>query len=154
MPFRFALLLCALLITARLAEGKVLILGGGLAGLQAAQTLKDNGVDFLLLEGSDHVGGRLAAAAIDEVAADSFSWTRDTTPGGDPFGPWFQKCNLDWSEPGTIALTMINDTGADITSVTNGRLGELYSILTEAARAYDNGDIPGKLLWWSRLFFF
>ena len=145
MAFCFSFLLFALLYSVRLAEGKVLILGGGLAGLQAAQTLKDNGVDFLLLEGSDHVGGRLAAGAIDEVAADSFYWPRDTTkPGGDPLGPWFAKCNLDWSEAGSFALTMINGTGADLTSIANERLNEFYSILTEAARAYDNGDIPGN----------
>lgn len=36
----------------------VIVLGGGLSGLGAATVLKDNSVNFLLLEGQDRVGGR------------------------------------------------------------------------------------------------
>lgn len=41
-------------------EGKVLIIGAGMAGLYAAYILKANGIDFQLLEASDKHGGRLA----------------------------------------------------------------------------------------------
>ncbi|AFD08453.1 flavin monoamine oxidase family protein [Solitalea canadensis] len=38
---------------------KVIIIGGGLAGLTAAYELRKAGVDLLLLEGSDRLGGRI-----------------------------------------------------------------------------------------------
>ena len=38
---------------------KVLILGAGVAGLVAAKTLQENGInDFLILEAQDYIGGR------------------------------------------------------------------------------------------------
>ena len=37
----------------------VIIVGAGLAGLQAGRVLKQHGVDFLLLEGSQRIGGRV-----------------------------------------------------------------------------------------------
>ncbi len=42
-----------------MADCEVLILGGGLAGLRAAMELEKAGVDWLLLEGSDRLGGRV-----------------------------------------------------------------------------------------------
>ena len=37
----------------------VIIIGAGLAGLQAGRMLQQHGVDFLLLEGSERIGGRV-----------------------------------------------------------------------------------------------
>ena len=37
----------------------VIIIGAGLAGLQAGRVLQKQGVDFLLLEGSQRIGGRV-----------------------------------------------------------------------------------------------
>lgn len=37
---------------------KVIIIGAGAAGLMAGKILKENGIDFVILEASDHVGGR------------------------------------------------------------------------------------------------
>lgn len=37
---------------------KVIIIGSGAAGLMAAKTLKENSIDFIILESGDHVGGR------------------------------------------------------------------------------------------------
>ena len=52
------------------AEADVVIVGGGLAGLCAARTLADAGVDFLLLESSDAVGGRLRTDVVDGFLLD------------------------------------------------------------------------------------
>ena len=52
------------------AEADVVIVGGGLAGLCAARTLADAGVDFLLLESSDAVGGRLQTDVVDGFLLD------------------------------------------------------------------------------------
>ena len=47
------------------AEVDVVIVGGGLAGLAAARRLDRAGVDWLLLEASDRVGGRVATDVMD-----------------------------------------------------------------------------------------
>ncbi|BCY06292.1 NAD(P)/FAD-dependent oxidoreductase [Actinoplanes sp. L3-i22] len=46
-------------------EVDVVIVGGGLAGLSAARRLDRAGVEWLLVEGSDRVGGRVATDVID-----------------------------------------------------------------------------------------
>ncbi|MBX2877935.1 MAG: FAD-dependent oxidoreductase, partial [Saprospiraceae bacterium] len=43
----------------------VIIIGGGLAGLTAARHLHAKGIDFLLLEASDRVGGRVKTDVVD-----------------------------------------------------------------------------------------
>ena len=40
-------------------DARVIIVGAGAAGLYAAKVLADNNVDFLILEASDEIGGRL-----------------------------------------------------------------------------------------------
>jgi phytoene dehydrogenase-like protein len=47
------------------AEVDVVIVGGGLAGLAAARRLDRAGVDWLLLEASDRIGGRVATDVVD-----------------------------------------------------------------------------------------
>lgn len=46
-------------------EVDVVIVGGGLAGLSAARRLDRAGVEWLLVEGSDRVGGRVATDVVD-----------------------------------------------------------------------------------------
>jgi predicted NAD/FAD-binding protein len=48
----------------------VVIIGGGLSGLCAAVSLQSAGVDFLLLESSDGVGGRLRTDVVDGFLLD------------------------------------------------------------------------------------
>ena len=48
----------------------VVIIGGGLAGLCAAKRLTEAGVDFILLESSDGVGGRLRTDVVDGFLLD------------------------------------------------------------------------------------
>ncbi len=46
-------------------EVDVVIVGGGLAGLSAARRLDRAGVEWLLVEGSDRIGGRVATDVVD-----------------------------------------------------------------------------------------
>ena len=46
-------------------RGKVLIIGGGPAGLAAAHTLRQRGVEATILEASDRAGGRMAGETFD-----------------------------------------------------------------------------------------
>lgn len=48
----------------------VLIIGAGLAGLSCAKTLADHGIDFLLLEASEEVGGRIGSDHLDGFILD------------------------------------------------------------------------------------
>ena len=49
----------------------VIIIGGGVAGLSAAKRLKENNIPFIILEASDHLGGR--ALTLD-IAGNNASW--------------------------------------------------------------------------------
>ena len=50
---------------------KVIIVGGGAAGLVAAWTLKKQGVDVLLFEAGDEIGGRMGGARVKGFSVDS-----------------------------------------------------------------------------------
>ncbi len=48
----------------------VIIIGGGLAGLTAARQIHEKGIDFLLLEATDRIGGRVKTDVIDGFRLD------------------------------------------------------------------------------------
>ena len=52
------------------SQAPVIIVGAGMAGLSAAKTLQDAGVDTLLFEASDQVGGRVRTDRIDGFQLD------------------------------------------------------------------------------------
>ncbi|MFT7617252.1 MAG: phytoene dehydrogenase-like protein [Planctomycetota bacterium] len=49
---------------------KVVIIGAGLSGLTCARTLQEQGIDFLLLEAKDHIGGRVTSDVVDGFVLD------------------------------------------------------------------------------------
>lgn len=53
-----------------MSEHRVVIIGAGLAGLTAARHLGDHGVDALILEASDDVGGRVRTDIVDGLQLD------------------------------------------------------------------------------------
>ena len=50
--------------------GKVIVVGGGAAGLSAAWTLRKRGIDVILLEANDQVGGRMGGDRVDGFSVD------------------------------------------------------------------------------------
>ena len=70
-------------------SSKVLILGGGIAGVIAARTLHENGIDdFVIIEARDELGGRLKSVKFAgytvEVGA---NWVQGTQTGSGPANP-------------------------------------------------------------------
>ena len=61
---------------------RVIVIGAGAAGLSAAYTLRQRGVDPLVLEAADHAGGRIAAEEVDgfriDTGAQIFTASYDT----------------------------------------------------------------------------
>ena len=52
------------------SSSEVLIVGAGLAGLNAAITLQNSGVDVQIVEASDRPGGRVTSDVIDGFICD------------------------------------------------------------------------------------
>lgn len=50
--------------------GKVIVVGGGAAGLSAAWTLRKRGIDVILLEANDQAGGRMGGDRVDGFSVD------------------------------------------------------------------------------------
>lgn len=61
--------------------GKVIVIGGGPAGLAAAYTLRRNGVEVTVLEAADHVGGRMAGETVDGFSISTGAQFFDGTYG-------------------------------------------------------------------------
>ncbi len=63
------------------AVTRVLILGAGVAGLSAARLLHDAGVDCVVLEARDRIGGRVHTANVDGAAVDlGGAWIHGSQP--------------------------------------------------------------------------
>ncbi len=92
--------------------GKVVVIGAGAAGLSAAYTLKKRGVDVIVLEAGDQIGGRMGGARVDGFSVDNGA---DFFPGS--YDVAFRLCkelgmplkrigmNIGWHRNGRWAVT-------------------------------------------------
>jgi monoamine oxidase len=108
-------------------DPEVIVVGAGLAGLNAAVELNDAGVDVLVLEASDRVGGRV--------------WTRDfgrgrEEVGGTTFGPTHERC---------LGLIDRFDLATEVYEVEGG-LEFAYSVNGVLCGPDDWVDSPGNRL--------
>ena len=126
---------------------KVAIIGGGLSGLMAASTLKDNGVDdVLIIEKARSVGGRLATRRIESgrvdhgaqfftVRTQSFQTIVDQWLDAGWVRKWFGDNHPRYlSESGMNALAKRLAEGTDAllnTRVTELEKGDQYILKTE-----------------------
>jgi len=73
-------------------QHKVLILGGGVAGVIAARTLHQNGIDdFLVVEARHELGGRMMSHTFaNKTIEQGANWIQGTQTGNGPANPIFE----------------------------------------------------------------
>lgn len=77
-----------------MSDKKVVIVGAGCAGLSAAYTLKKAGVDFVLLEASDFIGGRCRNEDDKETGQRYFAGAGMTEPQWHTSGEYIKELGL------------------------------------------------------------
>ena len=78
-------------------KGKVIIIGAGIAGLTAAQQLKSFGMEVVVLEARDRVGGRIATFRKGPYIADLGAMVV-TGLGGNPITVLSKQVNMELSK--------------------------------------------------------
>lgn len=81
-----------------------IIIGGGLAGLSAARELHKNGIDFLLMEATDRIGGRVKTDIIDGYRLDHGFQVLLTAYPETKKELNYEKLNLKTFLPGAVLL--------------------------------------------------
>ena len=120
---------------------KVIIIGGGLSGLTAARQLHANGIEFLLLEQSDRVGGRVKTDVVDGFRFDhGFQVLLTAYPEAKRWLD-YDKLDLRAFSPGALLLytdgskDQLGDPMRDLSSLfptffsKAGGLGDKFSVL-------------------------
>lgn len=140
------------------SKQRVLIVGAGIAGLGAAQTLVKAGVDVLVLEARDRIGGRIwtsqkwADAPIDLGA----SWIHGTE--GNPLTALAKQAGAKTASTDYDSALAFNTDGAPLSEAQEERLDKWRTRIEQAlARAQDQDpdraikDVIEQALQWSTL---
>ena len=110
---------------------QVLVIGGGPAGIQAAATLKEHGIDdYMLLEATDELGGHLKTVEFaGHTFAPGYIW------GYTPDKPHLDEFKIAYTESNYSSYVAYNELGEDVTSHAMERENDLYD-------AFDSGFEP------------
>ncbi|XP_038053184.1 polyamine oxidase 7-like [Patiria miniata] len=126
-------------------QARILILGAGASGLQAARTLHDNGMDdFIIVEAADRIGGRVQSAQFAGYTVPlGAGWAQ---PAGSQADQLVRDLDLRRHTSDYDSLTIRNATGHDVTDEADAiyeRLEKAIDKLNElSARLKKNDDIP------------
>ena len=124
---------------------KVLILGAGASGLQAARTLHDAGLDdFIIVEAADRIGGRVHSTQFAGITVGlGAQWAATDEPLTDEI---IRKLNLSRHITDYDSLTIRNTTGHDVTYEANANYQRLEKGMDEfyelRKRMQKDGNIP------------
>ena len=124
---------------------KVLILGGGLAGLRVGQVLHQQGVtDFLILEADSKLGGRFLSYCMPGVpACVSDIHVEPSLASPHPIRDLLDNCSIAYAPEVQTTFKSVDDDGKDVTAEVYEaftRLGESTTSLW-ANWSPDEGDI-------------
>ncbi|XP_072044797.1 uncharacterized protein [Amphiura filiformis] len=113
-------------------HAKVLILGAGAAGLQAAKYLHDKEMDdFIVIEGADYIGGRVHNVPFAGVKVElGANWAQ---PGGTTVVQQVKDLDLETHLSDWESMVMINDTGNDVTDESDPSWERLEAAIEKAA---------------------
>ncbi|XP_022111706.1 polyamine oxidase-like, partial [Acanthaster planci] len=126
-------------------DARVLILGGGAAGLQAARTLHDAGIDdFIIIEAANRLGGRVADTQFADMTVElGPTWA---LPEVSRVVDLVRDLNLSHRASDYDSLLFRNESGVDVTEEAFNQYDaidpakEKLGMLRDKMRA--NGNIP------------
>ncbi|KAK0432128.1 amine oxidase [Armillaria borealis] len=118
---------------------RVLILGGGVAGVIAARTLHEEGIDnLLIIEARDELGGRMRSHAFAGYTVEiGANWVQGTQTGTGPANPIFELAKKH-----NIA-TRASDFVGSMTTYDNTGEVDYLDVLEKAADAYTALTVTG-----------
>lgn len=122
--------------------GPVIIIGAGMAGLTAANALRHAGVDCVVLEGRDRIGGRLWTRDLGGIPVDmGGSWIHE--PDGNPMSEFADRCGVERTEV---------DPTANLLSIYGYDEGSGALLPTDTAHAFAayEGFVETESLWLSQ----
>ena len=135
------------------ADGLVVVVGAGFAGLGAARTLADAGVEVVVVEARDRVGGRVLTDTSLGVAVDlGASWIHGVD--GNPVAELARSLGVAWSVTDLDSSTTVDgegvpldgDTADAVTAAAYGALADAVALAEELDDDVDIGTVVDRAL--------
>jgi monoamine oxidase len=123
-------------------QTQVVIIGGGFSGISAAKELYESGVDFILLEGSDRIGGRVQHKKIaGTVVEQGANWIHSPKAIGDhpDKTSWIYKEMLD------LTATFFDFNKFELWKQDSGKVRMFDFMAPLAAIEETQGDCKGRM---------
>ncbi len=120
---------------------KILVIGAGIAGLTAAQTLMQKGCEVLVLEARDRIGGRIWTSARWKDAPLDLGATWIHGIDGNPLTELARSLNASMIQTSYESSQLYNTSGETLTEKQERRLDNFYTQIEELiAEAQDQDD--------------
>lgn len=111
------------------ADKKVLIIGAGMAGAAAAKTLKDAGIEVVVIEARNRIGGRMHTDTSLGINAElGANWVSDADNPNNPILPLCNKYDVKTIETNMSSFKLF---GQDSTTISNFSTLCFYSKFTK-----------------------